>query len=530
MVLRKQFLIFISIYFFVSGMALAQTDPYIIYLSNKQGTSGTIANPSTYLSTKSIERRAYMHIQIDSSDLPVSQSYIDLIKNEGASVIYASKWMNAVYIQATAAQYASIINFPFVQGSIFSFKTTSNINTKTTNTTTNYAANYSDYLGFNLMNANGIKGKGALIAITDSGFPGVDTLTAFKHLWNNNQLIHYFDVADNEINVFNDDNHGTYMLSVLAADTNIYKGVAPEADYILLRTEVAGSETQMEEYHWLRAAEIADSCGADIISVSLGYTTYDNASVSYTYADMDGETSIIARAADMAYEKGMLVVSSAGNDGANSWKYIGTPADSKNVIAVGSVDISSNKRSGFSSVGPSADGRIKPDVCAVGSSVYCIKPDGSLLLTGGTSMATPMIVGMLAGIKQSYPLLSADEMKTLLLQSCDNYSNPNNFKGYGVPHFSRTFAYYSVYDTDAAVLIAPNPYLSGQLLLKVPQDSYSYSIDIFDNQGRIVEQLNITSASYMINLETYVGRLNPGFYLITVGTDTTRETLKWIKL
>ncbi len=511
-------------------MAQAQTDPYIIYLTNKQGTSGTIANPSAYLSAKSIERRANMHIQIDSSDLPVSQSYIDFIKNEGASIVYVSKWMNAVYIQATAVQYASILNLPFVQESVFSFRTSSTINTHTINTTSNYAENYSDYLGITQMHANGIKGKGVLIAITDAGFPGVDTLTAFKHLWNNNQLIHYFDVADNELNVFNDDSHGTYILSVLAADTNIYKGVTPEADYILLRTEVASSETTLEEYHWLRAAEIADSCGADIISVSLGYNTYDNASESYTYADMDGVTSVIARAADMAYEKGMLVVSSAGNDGLNSWKYIGTPADAKNVIAVGSVDISSNKKSGFSSVGPSADGRIKPDVCAVGASVYCIKPDGSMFLTGGTSLATPMIAGLLAGIKQSYPLLSADEMKALLLQSCDNYSNPTNLKGYGVPHYSRTFAYYSVYDKDAAILIAPNPYHSGQLLLKVPQNNFSYSIEIFDNQGRIIEQLNATSASNIINLEEYVTRLTPGFYLITVGTATTRETLKWIKL
>lgn len=530
MVLHNRNLFTLLFYFFTSAILFAQTDSYIIYLADKHGTSGTLNNPSTYLSIRAIEKKALQNITLDSTDLPVSQNYIDALKAEGAEIIYTTKWLNAVCIKATPSVYTAISALPFVTTGAPMLKIAGSPNTQTlTGTTTiNYASNYSDFLGITQMHEKGIKGNGVLIAITDAGFPGVDTLTAFKHLWNNNQLVHYFDVANNESNVFNDDNHGTYMLSVLAGDASNYKGIVPDADYVLLRTEVAATESKLEEYNWLRAAEIADSCGADIISVSLGYTTYDNASDSYTYADMNGSTSIIARAADMAYEKGMLVVCSAGNDGANSWKYIGTPADAHNVLAVGSVEIN-NTKSSFSSFGPSADGRIKPDLCALGAGIYCIRPDGSLFVTGGTSLATPMIAGILAGIKQSYPALSNDILKSILLQSCDNFSHPTNLKGYGVPYYPTVFSYTSIYSQKSKMLIAPNPYQSGKLILKVPESDVEYSIEIFDNQGKLLFNQSLVAINNMIELNEFVQTFTQGIYFISIESINARETLKWVK-
>lgn len=530
MVLHNRNLFILLFYFFASITLLAQTNTYIIYLADKQGTLGTLNNPSTYLSIRAIEKKALQNITLDSTDLPVSQNYIDILKTEGAEVVYVSKWLNAVCIEATSNIYDAVSVLPFVKNSASMLKTSGAANTQTITgtSTTNYAANYSDFLGFTQMHEKGIKGRGVLIAITDAGFPGVDTLTAFKHLWNNNQLIHYFDVANKESNVFNDDNHGTYMLSLLAGNTSNYKGIVPDADYVLLCTEVAATESKLEEYNWLRAAEIADSCGVDIISVSLGYTTYDDASDSYTYDDMNGSTSIIARAADMAYEKGMLVVCSAGNDGVKTWKYIGTPADAYNVLAVGSVD-PNNTKSNFSSYGPSADGRIKPDLCALGSGIYCIKPDGSLFMTGGTSLATPMIAGLLAGIKQSFPMLSNELLKSLLLQSCDNFTHPTNLKGYGVPYYPTTFIYASIYSQELNVLIAPNPYQAGKLILKVPETDVPYGIEIFDNQGKLLFNQSIVSLNNMIELHEFVQSYSQGIYFISIQSINARETLKWVK-
>ena len=530
MVLHNRNLFILFFYFFASTILFAQTNSYIIYLADKQGTAGSLDDPSTYLSIRAIEKKALQNIPLDSTDLPVSQTYINALKNDGAEIIYSSKWLNAICIKATPGIYANISTHAFVTNSGPLFKISGSPNTQTIagTTTTNYAANYSDFLGITQMHQQGITGNGVLIAITDEGFPGVDTLTAFKHVWNNNQLTYYFDVADNEANVFNDDNHGTYMLSILAGETSNYKGVAPGADYVLLRTEIGATESKLEEYNWLRAAEIADSCGVDIISVSLSYNTYDNASDSYTYADMNGSTSIIARAADMAYEKGMLVVCSAGNNGTNAWKYIGTPADAYKVIAVGSVD-ANNMKSNFSSYGPSADGRIKPDVCALGSSVYCIKPDGSLFITDGTSLSTPMIAGLLAGIKQSYPELSNDVLKSLLLQSCDNFTQPTNLKGYGVPHYPNTFSYTSIYSQKSKMLIAPNPYQSGKLILKVPESNGEYKIEIFDNQGKLLFNQSLVALNNMIELNEYVRSFSQGMYFISVESRNARETLKWVK-
>jgi len=522
----------VSLFFIFNAITLqAQSNSYILYLKNKQGTTGAISDPLTYLSTRSVERKNKQNILIDSLDLPVSQAYLDQIKMQGAEIIFTSKWMNAVYVKATTSQYNAISSLPFINGSVNTFRISDKKNTQTISAAMqqNYAAYYSDYIGITQMHQMGITGKNVLIAITDSGFPGTDTLTTFKHLWNNNQIDYYFDVADNESDIFNDDNHGTYILSVLAAQSSNYTGIVPDANYILLRTEVAATESTLEEYNWLRAAEIADSCGADIVSVSLGYTTFDNSATNYTYADMNGQTSIISRAADIAYEKGMVVVCSAGNDGNTSWKYIGTPADARNVLAVGSVDMN-NSKSAFSSVGPTADGRMKPDLCAPGSNIYCIKPDGTFLIANGTSLATPMISGLVAGIKESFPDLTNDELKALLFQSCDQYQEPDDQKGYGVPYFPKTYKLAGIYENKATSIIAPNPYQSGSLFIKVPFTNETYNIEVFDNQGKLNVNYSEYTKSGIIEIDDLIKALTPGFYLITVQSANSREILKWIKL
>lgn len=527
----KNMLLTIFLHFCVTSSTFAQSNTYFVYFKDKHGTTGSIHTPNLYLSARSLQKRMDQHIQIDSTDLPVSSTYLNGLKDAGAEICYSSKWMNAACIKASTTVYDQILLLPFIKHSSSNFTSKNNDNTKKILGVqqNNYAQAYTDFLGIDYMHAKGIKGKGVLIAITDSGFPGVDTLSAFKHLWNNQQIIYSYDIPDNNTNVYNDDSHGTYMLSILAANATNYLGIAPEADYVLLRTEIAATESVLEEYNWLRAAEISDSCGVDIISVSLGYTTYDQATDSYTYSNMDGKTSVIAQAANMAYEKGMIVVCSAGNDGEKYWKYIGTPADAKHVLAVGSVD-SDKIKSRFSSFGPSADGRIKPDLCALGQSVFCFKPDGSLFSTGGTSLATPMIAGMLAGMKQAFPKLSNDVLKQILLQSCDHYSNPNNEIGHGVPYFNNIYSFASIYNQESDFLIAPNPYYEGRLVLKLPTVDEQYEINIFDSQGRLLVHKAFVPQSNIMEIQDWVLTVAQGMYFISIDSSNKRETHKWIKL
>jgi len=505
--------VFLALFFFVDFFGFTQTNSYIIYFTDKQGTSYSLNAPSTFLSERSIARRVNQKLSIDSTDLPVSDVYINQIKALGVQVMYTLKWINAAYIKADTTQYKQVMALPFVASQFSTFRLTSASNVHAIHSAASGSDSepYEDFLGITQMHNNNIKGTGVLIAITDSGFPGSDTLTAFSHLWNNNQVIYYWDVAANDSDVFDDDSHGTYILSILSATQSNYTGVVPDASYVLLRTEVAATESKIEEFHWLRGAEIADSCGADIITCSLGYTTFDNPAANYTYADMNGVTSFIAVAANTAFDKGILVVCSAGNDGDDSWKYIGTPGDSKGALTIGAVNYD-NTRSYFSSLGPTSDGRIKPDLCAPGSGIYCMQPNGLIFLASGTSMSTPMIAGMAAGIKQSYPNLSCVQLKNLMTQSGDQYSNPDDFKGYGVPHYTRLNSLAALYSNPNSVILAPNPYSSGDLFLKLYELSNTFLIQLTDIQGKQVFSGTVSTTDGLIILPDEIKSIHAGIY------------------
>ncbi|MGN6647671.1 MAG: S8 family serine peptidase [Cytophaga sp.] len=522
--------IFLLVLLSSSSVLWAQNNPYVLYLKDKHGTLA-INNPSAFLSPRSISKRIQNTIPIDSSDLPVSQVYIDQIAATGCEIIYTSKWLNAVIVKASVTAYNDATALPCVASSRNSFRTSFNRNTQAIQATTQQdrAADFSDKLGITQMHQMGYTGNGILIAVTDAGFPGVDTLSAFRHLWENNQVLYAFDVADNNTNIFDDYYHGTAVLSVLAAKAPNYTGVVPEAEYILLRTEVEATETKLEEYNWLRAAEIADSCGADIIAVSLGYTTFDNSTEDYSYADMNGHTSIIAYAANTAYDKGMFVVCGAGNEGSNAWRYVSTPADAENVITVGSVDWN-NTKAYFSSVGPTADGRMKPNLSAPGVNITCITSDGSFLVTGGTSLSSPMISGILAGMMQAFPALSRTELTDMLYQSCDTYENPTNLKGHGVPDFTKADIFAHIFMQGSDFILAPTPYQAGVLTLKVPGSNDSYTLNVIDNQGRNIYAAAYESDEKLIHLENDFQHIAPGFYFIIVESVYGREILKWIIL
>jgi len=421
-------LIFIAATFFAK-VSYAQFSKYIIRFKNKVGTPYTINNPSQYLSARSIQRRAKQKISIDSTDLPITPRYIDSIRLAGNVIILnKSKWLNEVCIQTTDATALAKINiFPFVissdpvmraqLGDRENISTRNKFNEEISQITTgtqlvqttadffNYGNSFAQihiHEGEFLHN-NGFKGEGMLLAMFDAGYRNYLTLTAFDSVRNNNQIIETYDFVKNEISVNEDDSHGTFCFSIIAANwPGQLVGSSPKAKFYLYRTEEVATEYPIEEQNWAAAAERADSIGIDVFSTSLGYTTFDNPVFNHTYAELNGKITIIARANALAAKKGIISVVSAGNDGNNSWHYISTPADADSIVTVGAVTAAGVSAS-FSSYGPSSDGRIKPTVASVGQGTAIAGLNDQPTFGNGTSFAAPNLAGLITCLWQAFP-------------------------------------------------------------------------------------------------------------------------------
>jgi subtilisin family serine protease len=296
-------------------------------------------------------------------------------------------------------------------------------------------------LGVSTMHTLGYAGQGRLIAVFDAGFPGVNTVPCFDSLNQRNGIVATYDFVSNNSFVYAFHPHGTNVLGTLAGYLpGSLIGPAYGAQFILCRTEDAPTEFRVEETNWLFAAEFADSIGVDIINTSLGYYTFDNPAMDYTPADMDGNTTWITRAADLAASKGILCVASAGNNGSDpAWRVITAPADGDSVLAVGAVSPDSI-RVGFSSVGLSATGRIKPDVTAQGDQTIVAMSNGFVAPSSGTSFSGPLVAGLAAGFWQANPSLTAHQVLTHLRNSGHKANSPDSLVGYGIPNFSRAMA------------------------------------------------------------------------------------------
>ena len=278
-------------------------------------------------------------------------------------------------------------------------------------------------------------GKDIHVAILDGGFSNVDKIEAFHHLRSTNRVLGTWDFASNENEVYGDGEHGTMVLGCMAGFVeNKFLGTAPLASYWLFRTEDGATETVVEEYNWISAAEFADSAGVDIINSSLGYTTFDKGIGSYSYEDMNGKTAIISRGADKAVEKGIFVVNSAGNSGNDKWKYIGAPADAEKVFSIGAIT-KTKERARFSSFGPTSDGRIKPNVCALGYNSAVINSAGSVTEASGTSFSGPIICGAIACLMNKHRFTRPEKLMNAVQQSGSNSGKPSNDLGYGIPDF-----------------------------------------------------------------------------------------------
>ncbi len=430
----------------------AQTSQrYLILLKDKNGTPHTTTQPGTFLSDRAIQRRSTRNIAISERDLPVNPAYTAAIGSTGAQVLHTTKWFNGVVVSASQSQLQAIQALPCYKGIERGMALTgTNYSARITQPDTKFgsyeAIDYGnsrfqlDMLGVQQLHAIGHTGQGLLIGVFDSGFTNADQQVYLSHLFENGQIVDTYDFISRNENVYDDHSHGLQVLSVMASKwEGKLVGPAFDADYVLYRTENDASETPYEEVAWLLAAERADSLGVDVINTSLGYNYFDNSAHDYTYAQMDGKTTIISRAARFAARTGMLLVASAGNEGNNSWKHITAPADVDSVLTVGAVT-STGARSSFSSLGPNAEGVIKPDVAALGSGVSLGSVSGTVTSSNGTSFSSPLVASFAALLWQVYPEKTAQELAAYIRSIGNKAGQPDNETGYGIPYYNETLS------------------------------------------------------------------------------------------
>lgn len=429
--------------------ASAQQDTlkYRISLTDKAATTYSLDQPEKYLSKKAIERRRRQNLSVDSTDLPVCRQYIDAIQAKGVRIVTTGKWDNFVTVACNdSSLIGEIAALPFVRSTekvwvaprkpAAANKRDSLVNTPVKSDSL-YGPAYRQ-IGMsraNLLHEEGYKGQGMTIAVIDAGFHNADRITAM----NNIKIAGTRDFVQPDSDIYAQGSHGMAVLSCMAMNQpHVMIGTAPEASYWLLRSEDEASEHLVEQDYWAAAVEFADSVGVDVVNTSLGYYTFDDPLKNYTYRDLDGQHALMSRQAAKMANKGMVLVCSAGNSGASSWKKITAPADAENVLTVGAID----KRgvlAPFSSIGNTTDNRVKPDVMAVGLNADVMGTDGNLRKASGTSFSSPVMCGMVACLWQACPQLTAKQLIELVRSVGDRAEFPDNIYGYGVPDLWKAY-------------------------------------------------------------------------------------------
>lgn len=484
------------------GFCQAQSELVFVYFNDKPNKAVFYANPLSELTQKALNRRTTLGIALNDQDAPIEQTYIQNLQSLGFTITDSSKWLNGVAVTANQAQVNLIKTQPFVQ-SVESFAKNSSLTLKTQNinkwesfekaqktlTTFDYGSGSAqiDQINLRPLHLAGFTGTGVTIAVIDTGFPTVNTGSAFSRLWTNNRIKGGYDFVTKSTNIYDTslNIHGTVVLGAIGGYIqNSFVGSAPDADFYLYRSENATVEVPEEELYWIEAAEEADRRGVDIITSSLGYNIFDDPKYSYTYANMNGTKSFIARGSKIAVNKGIFVLIAAGNSGEQTWHYITTPADNEQVFTIGSVD-AAGLSSGFSSFGPNSVGILKPDASARGTSTTTVD-NNSTTIVSGTSIATPIAAGGVACLIQAFPTMSRDLMKTKLRQTASLFPNHSNQMGFGILNFGSL--YNSVLNTSELVkknqiAIFPNPVKS---ILNIATEGEVLSLEVYDNLGRFI--------------------------------------------
>ncbi len=519
--------------------SFAQIEDAWIYLSDKENVTDAINNPLTILTQRAIDRKNAQGIIIDDRDVPVNENYISQLKNAtGITVMAKSKWFNNVHVRGTQADIEDLLNLSFVVDIEWANKSLNGTRASDKGYNDKFAIdnqrvvfnygntqNQVEMLNLQLVHQEDFTGEGILVAVMDSGFPNVNTMNAFQRIRDNGDLIDGYDFVSRSDNVyaFQGSSHGTRVLSTMAAFVqDQYVGTAPDASYILFRTEDVGSENPVEESYWVEAAERADSLGVDVVNTSLGYKGYDNPNYSHSSEDLDGLTAFITRGSTMGAEKGLLLVTSAGNSGAGG---VGAPADAAAVFSIGAVDGNGNLSS-FSSHGSAIQPTIKPDVVARGTGSFVVSQNDVITQNNGTSFSGPIMAGAMACLKQALPGLSNDQLKQLVRESASQFDTPDFFLGYGIPDFDRAVdeGLSIVSQEIEEFAIFPNP-VEDQLFFVFPGGADNAQLLLFDVSGKNIFDISLNAMQPSID----VSRLSNGLYLGSIVSGSKKLDFKIIK-
>ncbi len=440
----------------------AQLNRHIIKFTDKGSNPYSISDPLSYLSQRSIDRRLRYNIAIDSTDLPITPRYIDSLRAAGSvEILASSRWLNQVAIRTSdAAALAKISTLPFVESSTAiaprisvitapgKFESTDELPGlagRTANITgDSLAYGYSNgqvkIHNGDFLHRLGFQGNGMQMALLDAGFYRYLSLPSFDSMRLNNQVLGVYDFVDMDGSVNEDHYHGMQCLSTIAANLpGQFVGTAPASSFYLFRTEDAATEYPIEEHFLAAGYEKADSAGVEVVSTSLGYALFHNPVFDHTYSDMDGNTTMAAKATNLGAKKGMLMMVSAGNEGNNPWHYVVTPGDADYAVTVGAVDTTGAVGS-FSSYGPSSDGDVKPSFAAVGwNAIVASVFDGMPTYSSGTSFACPNLAGIATCLWQAFPEVSNMHLFEVMKTSSSRFTQPDDRVGYGIPDVKKAF-------------------------------------------------------------------------------------------
>lgn len=437
----------------VSAQAPAK---YWVQFKDKAHSTYSVDRPSEFLSDRAIQKRQKFNISITEQDLPVSQHYIkELLSIDSTMVLFTqSKWLNGVTVYCVTENIAEkISSLPFVVACerTISMKKVENFDypyyeykqgklaSEPIIKGHNFDYGYSEFqMAVNnaqWLHRIGACGEGMLMVVMDAGFCNVPKIGHFDALRQEGRLLGVRNFVQPGRTVFGSESHGTNVLSCIAS----YKpgeliGTAPKASFFLAQTEDSRTENLVEEDNWVAGVEWADSLGCDVLNSSLGYTKFDDTLVKRSFEDLNGKVSRASQAATIAVSKGMIICNSAGNEGNGDWHYIGSPADAQDIITVGAVDYKRQPAS-FSSFGPTADGRVKPDAAAVGQNTFVCNINGYTDNASGTSFSSPLLSGMVTCLWQLFPDKSNYEIMEAVRLSGANYLHPTAELGYGITNF-----------------------------------------------------------------------------------------------
>lgn len=414
---------------------------FFVTFTDKQGSA-----PVAF-SDRALEQRAKWAIPTDSLDYAVSTTYTDSVQALGGKVMHVSRWLNGATVACEDSVADKIAACSFVKAveqtrnetdsRRYLYRKQDFIQSPSTDMARGTDAQLALY-NLQPLLAAGHKGEGIVLAVIDGGFQnypvGEHSENSLSSCFDTTHWLGSYDFTDDADDFYGATGyHGTMCLGLISAKTGHYAGAATAADYYLMRSEEDGKESPKEMDNLVAALEKADSLGVNIASISLGYSEFDNEEWDFGYADMNGQTTRCSQAARIAARKGMLVCVAAGNEGNKAWHYLTAPADADSILCVGAVD-SEGKIAAFSSRGPSSDGRVKPDVCAVGEGSCIVNPsDGTIQYGNGTSFACPLIAGMAACVWSALPDLDAMEIRRRIICSADRYHAPDADYGYGIP-------------------------------------------------------------------------------------------------